>query len=169
MLRASNISLGLAAALLAFPTLASAQSLPGLYIGAGAGANFVPNETDFTNRQLAGQLRAFNIPTSAKGGSEVGFAGVLSAGYAFGNGIRAEVEGSYRQNEAGTANSASQTTSGTGRTFALMGNAFYDFRIPSAPWIVPYIGGGVGYAWRQADRLTLVDRSAGGTFITDGT
>jgi len=169
VLRGSTIALGLAAAAVTFPALSNAQSLPGLYIGAGAGVNFVPEQTGLTNRQLAAQLRALNIPTTGTGGSEIGFAGVLSVGYAFGNGIRAEVEGSFRQNDAGSTNFSTSTSSGRGRTWAIMGNAFYDIRIPAAPWVIPYIGGGIGYAWREADALTLVDRTLGGTFIASGT
>ncbi len=169
MLRSSKITLGLAAAALIVPTLSHAQLLPGIYIGAGAGVNFTPEQTVLTDRQLAAQLRALNIPTTSSGNTDPGFVGVVSVGYAFGNGIRAEVEGSFRQNEAGSTNSSASTASGNGRTWAVMGNAFYDIRIPAAPWIIPYIGGGIGYAWREADNLTLVDRASGGTFITSGT
>ncbi|WPB84825.1 OmpA family protein [Sediminicoccus rosea] len=171
MLRETKIALGVMATALALPALGHAQSLSlsGVYIGAAAGVNLVPEQTGLTNRQLAGQLRALNIPTTTQAGSDTGFAGSVAIGYAFGNGIRAEIEGSFRQNEAGSTGSSTSTASGTGRTWGLMGNAFYDFRIPSAPWIIPYIGGGIGYAWREAQELTLIDRASGGTFVTSGT
>ncbi len=169
MLRDAKIALGMMATALALPVAGQAQSLPGIYIGAGAGVNFVPEQTGRSNRQLAGQLQSLNIPTTMNAGSDPGFVGVLAVGYAFGNGIRAELEGSFRTNEAGSTGSSTSTASGTGRTFALMGNAYYDIRIPSAPWIVPYIGAGLGYSWRTADGLTMVDRSSGGTFVTSGT
>jgi len=28
-----------------------------------------------------------------------------------------------------------------------MVNALYDFNIAGAPWLVPYLGGGIGVAW----------------------
>ena len=169
MLRQTKIALGLAATALVLPAVAGAQTPAGFYIGAGVGANFVPEGTGLTDRQLASQLRNLNIPTTTTVGTEVGVAGVISAGYSFGNGIRAEIEGSIRYNEAGSTNSASSTASGNGRTYGIMGNALYDIRIASMPWVVPYIGGGVGYAWREADGLTLVDRASGGTFVSSGT
>ena len=58
-----------------------AQPVEGLYLGAGAGLNFVPDLNDQGVR-----LRT----------RDPGFAGVLSLGWGFGNGWRAEIEGNYR-------------------------------------------------------------------------
>ncbi|UPY36489.1 OmpA family protein [Sediminicoccus sp. KRV36] len=169
MLRPSHLAFGLAATIASLPTLAAAQPSSGFYIGVGAGANFIPEQTGLTNRALAGQLRALNIPTTATVGSDPGFVGVVSVGYAFMERFRVELEGSYRQNEAGSTGSSTSTASGTGRAYGIMANALYDIRIPGVSWVVPYIGGGIGYAWRESDAGTLVDRSSGGTFITTGT
>jgi len=163
--RLSTIALGVAAAVLTIPTLSSAQSLPGIHILVGAGFNFLPEQTRLTNRQPAAQLRALNTPITATGGSELGFAGVLSVGY----GIRTEVEGSFRQSDAGSIEPSTSTSSGTSPTWTVIGNPLCDFRIASAPWVILYIDGGLGYAWRQADALTLVDRSLGGAFVASGT
>jgi outer membrane protein OmpA-like peptidoglycan-associated protein len=35
------------------------------------------------------------------------------------------------------------------QTYGVMFNALYDFDIPSAPWIAPYIGAGIGVGWQQ--------------------
>jgi hypothetical protein len=73
----------LAATLLALPLAAQAQPVTGLYIAGGGGVNFMQNE---------------DITTPAGNGSihtNTGAVGVLSLGWGFGNGLRAEVEGDY--------------------------------------------------------------------------
>lgn len=57
-MRLAKIGIGLAAATLGTSTMASAQSLAGFYIGAGAGVNLVEETTGYSNRSLAAQLRA---------------------------------------------------------------------------------------------------------------
>src|SRR3712207_9503600 len=74
----------LAATVLALPVAAQAQPVTGLYVGAGAGLNI---------RQDS-ESRGVRIVPDNPGGI-----GVVSLGYGFGNGIRAEIEGSYRENE----------------------------------------------------------------------
>jgi hypothetical protein len=66
------------------PTAAAAQSLQGFYIGAAGGPNFAgsPESSD-------GHVQ-FN--------TDVGGLGLASLGWAFGNGFRVELEGSYRSN-----------------------------------------------------------------------
>ena len=170
MLQPRHFAFSLSAIVLAaMPGPASAQPAPGLYIGAGAGVNFAPRSTQLSDRKLAGELRALGVGTTLSTGSETGFVGVLSVGYAYGNGLRAEIEGNFRQNEIGRSNAPNTTTSGTGRSYGVMANAFYDIRIAAAPWVVPYVGGGIGYLWRQADGLTAVDRALGGTFTSSDT
>jgi opacity protein-like surface antigen len=74
----------LAATVLALPMAAAqAQPVSGLYLGAGAGLNF---RHDTESRGIEVQTR-------------VGGVGVGSIGWGFGNGIRAEIEGNYRENE----------------------------------------------------------------------
>src|SRR5471030_2347545 len=83
-------SVALAIALLpAIPLTTNAQPFQGPYVGAGAGyvlpknVTAVPLSTAFGSGSLA----------LNEGG---GFAGVGSVGYGFGNGLRLEVEGDYR-------------------------------------------------------------------------
>jgi OmpA-OmpF porin, OOP family len=140
----------LAATVLALPFAASAQPVTGLYVGAGAGVNITQQES----------IKNLSFPTIAPLGaglatvgnlkSSTGFAGVLSVGWGFGNGLRAEIEGNYRNNSIGGF-TGTATPSGTAlgggtkqQTFGAMGNVLYDFNGVS-PWVVPYIGAGVGW------------------------
>jgi OOP family OmpA-OmpF porin len=137
MLRAS-----LLASLLVLPNLASAQQLPGLYINLGAGPNIV------------GNLMSSNDTTKVT--TNVGPVGVVDFGWTFANGLRTEVEGSYRANDlgdlftrrAGGALVPLVNPSGSLRTYAVMANIVYD--IPLHPFglaLQPYVGGGLGYGW----------------------
>ena len=77
----------LAATVLALPLAAQAQPVSGLYVGAGAGANFM-------------QESKFNaLGYGAKIKTKTGWAAVGSLGWGFGNGLRAELEGNYRTND----------------------------------------------------------------------
>jgi outer membrane protein OmpA-like peptidoglycan-associated protein len=121
-----------AAALLA-GTPAMAQQAPGIYVGAGAGVNFLQgnklNKDDY----------------------DVGPAGDLYVGYAFGNGFRSDLEASIRENSHDGNNH--QTT------YGLMANGYYDFDFGSP--FVPYVGAGVGLALIDAD----FNPSGGGRFF----
>src|ERR1035437_4960878 len=76
----------LAASILALPMAANAQPINGIYVGAGAGYNLMQDQ-NWSSGGGTGHAE-----------SNGGFVGVLSAGYGFGNGLRAEVEGNYRNN-----------------------------------------------------------------------
>ncbi|TCH97889.1 OmpA family protein [Roseococcus sp. SYP-B2431] len=179
------------AALLAAPSLASAQgsmgffdnfrlapqqTVTGLYIGAGAGANFLENGTLRSNPSLASGLRAGGAGGRGRIIYEPGFTGALSMGWGFGNGLRVEVEGNYRQNDVDKVGGfpgfgARSPAGGVQRTYGAMANVLYDFRIPGMPWVVPYIGGGAGYAWRDWDTLRFqgtgaaaISRASEGSF-----
>lgn len=160
------------AALLALPAVASAQpaegffdgfrlapqqTVSGLYIGAGAGANFTNNTQLRSDSSLAAGLAANGIGGRGRAVFETGWTGVASLGWGFGNGLRVEVEGNFRQNDFDKVNRVNGANlngraGGFQRTYGAMANALYDFRIPGVPWFVPYVGGGVGYAWRDWDR-----------------
>jgi len=132
-----------AATMVALPLAAHAQPIDGLYIGAGVGANLMQSET-------------FSV-TGGAGNSispKVGFVGLASIGYGFGNGLRAEIEGNYRYNSLPATVGAS---SGNEQKYGAMFNALYDFNDLS-PSFVPYIGAGVGY---QAERLSQVSTTKG--------
>ncbi|HYZ64418.1 MAG TPA: OmpA family protein [Acetobacteraceae bacterium] len=148
--------------LAAAPVAAKAQAISGLYIGAGAGVNFMQNQTlksvAFPNQAVA----PFNVFTPGIIGGNVrmddGFVGVLSVGYGLGNGLRFEVEGSFRQNKFTRigdrgGNVASLRAGGDEQKYGGMVNVLYDFDpavlgMGFLP-VVPYIGGGLGYQWAQ--------------------
>ena len=127
---------------------ANAQAIDGLYLGAGAGVNFLQRQ----NLQLS-------APAAVSGsvGSDPGPVVVIGVGWGFGNGFRAELEGSYRQN-----GSFSDTKGFGGPAFAggreqkagAMVNAFYDF-VGVVPAVQPYIGAGVGYQWVVEQSLNI--------------
>ena len=156
----------LAATVLSLPMAAQAQQVTGLYVGAGAGANWLQTTDDNVATGAFGPL--FGLRSNEiKAKFETGFGGVISVGYGFGNGLRAEVEGNYRQNDVDAARAFGvpvRGDSGTARSFGVMGNVLYDFVLPSfipqfTP-VVPYIGGGVGYVWH--DYNDVGTRLAGG-------
>ena len=78
-----------AATIISAPGLAHAQRLSGLYIGAGAGLNWLQDEHlgATTGGAAPGNLA-----------SRPGPVGVISLGYALDNGLRFEIEGDYRSN-----------------------------------------------------------------------
>jgi len=140
----------LAATVLALPFAANAQPVTGLYIGGGAGVNFTQKEqVKSISFPTLGTAFVGNNSTSANLKGSAGFVGVISLGWGFGNGLRLEAEGNYRNNHIGglTGNATAGIGGGTTeQKYGGMVNVFYDFNGIS-PWIVPYIGGGAGYLW----------------------
>jgi OOP family OmpA-OmpF porin len=143
--------------LLAVPLGAQAQPFRGFYVNLGGGYDLTPD------------VRA----TPPGGGSidvhrDDGFAGLGSLGYAFGNGFRLELEGSYRQNGLNGVSGATTptTASGTLATYGVMGNVLFDMDI-GMPWLYPYLGGGVGYAWDRLSNATFTQ--TGGSFTSSDT
>ena len=80
-----NISIAAVIVALCLPVLAKAQALSGAYIGADVGANF------------ANDLESAGSTTRIT--SDAGPAEILNVGWGFGNGLRTELEGSYRSND----------------------------------------------------------------------
>jgi outer membrane protein OmpA-like peptidoglycan-associated protein len=70
-------------------------------------------------------------------------------GWGFGNGLRAEIEGSFRNNKFQNVDAFGTTlqAGGNEKKYGAMVNVLYD--IPVAPWVMPYIGAGVGYQWAR--------------------
>ena len=137
-----------AAAVVALPVLAQAQPVSGLYIGAGVGANYL-DKTDITG--------TFGSPAEKLEGASVdfewGYVGVLSLGWGFGNGLRAEIEGSYRSNDTSSykyLNTNQRGANGTVTSYGAMLNLLYDINIGNAlGGITPYVGIGGGYIWQD--------------------
>jgi outer membrane protein OmpA-like peptidoglycan-associated protein len=128
--------------MLALPlAVANAQPVDGLYIGGGAGANFLQRET------LSHALPGGHGGASGNVRTDIGPAAELSLGWGFGNGLRAEIEADYLQNNGfnnpqgfgGPGSAGGQEQKG-----GAMANVLYDF-VGVVPMIQPYIGAGVGY------------------------
>ena len=141
--RTTLLAVAVLAAPLAGPV--AAQPVEGLYVGAGAGLNLRQDDTG---------RASFPPPASYNIRYDLGFGGVISLGWGFGNGLRIEGEASYRQNTADRwsanqpAGVGAVTFTGVGgraETYGLMLNLLYDFDIGLG--ITPYIGGGVGWMW----------------------
>ena len=162
------------AALAGLPAAASAQSMfsmdrwrvapqntvTGIYIGAGAGVNFHENTRVSPNDALAAELGRRGIGGRGTAIFAPGFVGVGSIGYGLGNGLRFEVEGAYRENDVEKIRGFNGITlrnraDGVQRTYGAMANVLYDFAIPGVPWFTPYVGGGVGYMWREWDGVNV--------------
>ncbi len=130
----------LAATLLATPILpryASAQPVDGLYIGAGAAANFMQ-----TQQFRVTGLGVFGQPSYGRTSFETGIAGIGNVGWGFGNGVRVEVEGNYRRNDRLYLSGLSE------KKYGGMANVLFDLDVGS-PYVFPYIGAGAGYGWTK--------------------
>jgi outer membrane protein OmpA-like peptidoglycan-associated protein len=140
----------MAATILAFPALAQAQPVNGIYVGAGAGGNWRTNST-------AG-VDGGNLTVK----TETGWAALGSVGYGLGNGLRAEIEGNYRFNSVRrsqlTVDGLGSNRGGSGSlaTYGAMVNGFYDFNLTSfgLPTISPYLGAGIGYGQNWWNRVS---------------
>jgi len=130
-----------AAAVAALPMAVQAQPVEGLYVGAGAGLNWLQQET-------------FSGTGGGFANFDMGWGGVISLGWGFGNGLRAEIEGSYRENATDRVGVPGFSLPGRGRamSYGVMANAFYDFHGVLAG-VVPYVGVGAGYMWHEHRRV----------------
>jgi len=149
----------LAATVMALPLAAQAQPVTGLYIGAGAGVNIMQDEP--INSIGGVSVSGVNLQTN------VGATGVMSVGWGFGNGLRAEFEGDYRYNgldKITTSEVGSGKISGNEQKFGPMFNVLYDFTTLT-PMFVPYVGVGAGYQWAD---LKIDDPFGGSTSKTKG-
>ena len=139
MIDLSGALLSGALALAAVPQ-AHAQPVQGLYVSLGAGAN------------LAGDLLSAKETTKVY--TTVGPVALIDLGWGFGNGFRAEVEGSYRSNSVGGISTRRVNgellplgnATGDARTYAVMANLAYDIPV-HAYGLQPYVGAGAGYSW----------------------
>jgi OmpA-OmpF porin, OOP family len=164
----------LAATMLTLPAVASAQPVTGPYVGLGAGANWVNNPEKF---DIQGNRTGsnFGVPNNVtisdvgKANFELGWGGVFSLGWGFGNGLRAEVEGNYRTNEVDSIRGFNLApiarTGGHQNTWGVMGNVFYDID-PSylglgPSYIQPYVGVGAGWVWTQFQNLRGISGAPG--------
>ena len=151
----------LAATMLALPVAAQSQPVTGLYVGAGIGLNMLmETDVDLDNR--------FAAPRSGTAEFNYGYVGVISLGWGFGNGVRAEIEGSYRTNDIDTLTGYGLTApraSGSAFSYGVMGNALYDFDLGTTIPLMPYIGLGAGYIVQNYDRVITTTSDGNSVFV----
>ncbi len=137
---------------------ALAQPFEGVYLGGAGGYNYRP--------QILGNYPPDPQTERLKLFGQDGYAGLGSVGYGFGNGVRLEVEGNYRENDAKELAGTRFPTTASGRiqTYGAMANALFDFDI-GVPWLFPYAGAGAGYAWTKLDGFSAT--SAAQPFALD--
>ena len=153
----------LAATVLALPLTAQAQQavpVTGLYISGDAGVNF-------SNSSSISSVNGHQTSDISLD-SQAGAVGLLGLGWGFGNGLRAEVEFDYRYNGYSEFNAPSQgiTIGGNAQKYGPMVNVVYDFNMLS-PFVVPYIGVGVGYQWVDHKLNSVSFPGSLGTVTTD--
>ena len=141
-----------AAALMAVPTLATAQdSDSGWYLrgNAGYGAH---TDTEFTGGLVGENESVGDVAYS------------LGLGYEVGNGFRVELDGSSLWTDLGKIDSLPQSYAKL-RTNSLMVNALYDFN--STGTLQPYVGAGLGIV--QGDLSAVASDFPSGTVGSPGT
>ena len=141
----------------AIPMTSNAQARSGLYVGVGGGYNQLSTEG----------VTHVGTPFGKDIGGEIKFDGGLAAlgsvGWGFSNGLRLELEGSYRKNKLSEASAASLRNApgnGSESKSAVFLNALYDFDKTSLG-ISPYVGLGIGRA-----RIKWDDAGAANSSLT---
>ena len=143
------------------PTAAKAQPFQGIYVGAGAGLD-LPEKIRIGTPMPTSPRLTLN-PSN-------GFTGIGSVGYGLGNGFRFELEGNFRQNSLAHLNGTGFPTAASGKlqTYGVMANVLFDMDI-GFPWLYPYIGGGAGYEWTHADKISVVAPGGGFNLASNDT
>jgi outer membrane protein OmpA-like peptidoglycan-associated protein len=126
------------------------QFTEGIYVGAGVGGH----KAQDSSVSQGGQSTSVGLKT--------GLAGAAALGYAFGNGVRAELELAHRRTKVGSA-AAGQAANGSLDATSLMINGLYD--IATGTSFVPYLGVGAGGARLRANNLGTL---TGGASVDGG-
>ena len=181
----SKITFGTAVLAAAIAVPASAQTTPGPYIGLSGGVA-LPGDSNNSGETTAtipatddfGEIPA-GTDVAWETDFDTGFAINGQVGYAFENGVRVELEGSYTKYDVdsheeltvgganidavdvavltrGEADDDNPTVGavladgqGDVSNFGIFANAFYDIETGSG--FKPYVGAGVGYQWVDVD------------------
>ena len=127
---------------------ARAQFMEGPYVAGAIGMNYLDDAKFRLDNSLSQGMTALGQPNGGQLGFDYGGVGLLSLGWGFSNGIRLEIEGSYRSNEVDSASGAAGLAGPGGHggrqdSYGLMGNALVDL-VRIGPFL-PYIGVGAGY------------------------
>src|SRR6185437_7446833 len=130
-MKRSLLAATILAASLAWAGGAAAQPVTGLYVGLGAGGNFLMDQR---------QILAYG-QHGAKLNYDVGEVGLGSVGWGFGNGFRVELEGNFRNNGLNKYNLPGfpTATSGEQQSYGAMVNVLFDLDVRS-PYVYPYLG-----------------------------
>ena len=162
----------LATTMLMLPLAAEAQvpqqPVLGIYIGAAGGFNIQTSQA--VNNIISNLPGAAGLTTpNTNVSTGIGAAGVGTVGYGLGNGIRVEIEGDYRSNGFSSVSgnnrfgtSRSTGAAGSEQVFGPMVNVDYDF-INLIPYVVPYVGVGLGYQRAYLHDFTVFGPSEGTT------
>jgi outer membrane protein OmpA-like peptidoglycan-associated protein len=155
-------ALGLVAAA---PAGAQTQPVTGLYIAAAGGLNWVQGTEIEAEGAFSSTLVGAGIRRTGKASFELGYGVVVSVGFGFGNGLRAEIEGNWRQNDVDSIGGFAplgpfRSVTGRQQSYGVMANVLYDVVLPyfgvAFPWVQPYVGVGVGYVWTEWDNVRAV-------------
>lgn len=123
-----------ATAAIAFLLPLAAQAGEGFYLGGNVGLS-MPTDSTFTDATNSNDVEY-----------DIGFAGLLTAGYQFENNWRAEAEFGARMNQIGDiTGTGASAPAGRTNVYSLLANAIYG--IPTGTKFTPYIGAGAGIAW----------------------
>ena len=115
------------------------QHPKGFYVGGALGANITGDldaKINSTSLGVNNNDLTFDMKT--------GYAILGAVGYAYGNGLRTEIEPGYRRNSIDGISGAAAAANLSGKleNLSVMLNAIYDINIGSA--LVPYLGAGLG-------------------------
>jgi opacity protein-like surface antigen len=112
--------------------------VPGIYVEVGAGAGWYPDTT--WGGALSHDEQKFKDGEAFR----------LAVGTRLSYGLRGEIEGAYRSNLVKNCNCDSVffNLDGGVRTYSVMGNLFYDFKLGH---VQPFIGAGAGWAHLDVD------------------
>jgi outer membrane protein OmpA-like peptidoglycan-associated protein/opacity protein-like surface antigen len=163
------------AAALLLPVAVGAEPLAGPYVAGSAGAG-LQDSIGIDGAQSLGQ----QVGTPVLGGGKarisngIGVAGLLALGNAWQNGVRVELEGSYRLNRASRIREFGQSLSGVSgdtRSLGAAANAYYDLRLGRVAGleVTSYLGAGLGFGMVNFNRLrgTLAANQTA-TLLDDG-
>ena len=144
-----------AATFLALPMAVHAQPVTGPYVSLEAGTSI---QSSLTYQYWNGRGPSGRLNTRPS------YAGVVGAGYGFGNGFRVELDGNLEHNTAHSLSndyfygSYHARAYGGIDTYGPMVNVLYDMNL-GLP-VFPYVGAGVGYQWMGLDKR-IYDTSYG--------
>jgi opacity protein-like surface antigen len=136
------------AGVLGLPTAALAQPVDGLYVGLGAGYNYMMVQKISNNG--GGKLKTNGGPVA-----------LANVGWGFGNGFRLEIEGNWRNADQNQGSGHAQNN-----TYGGMLNALYDFDLGFP--VYPYLGLGGGVVQQYMGKGRTANGTTFGGGETDG-